>query len=255
MSIFATYVMAFEQGRFIMRNLENSYPHVDKIYILYSKYSFKESSKERYENTFDLDIIRNSPYMDKITILEGEWESDISTRNACLEQAKLDNVDFLMCHDADEYYFHDDFKKLVEYAKANPEITVFSILVKAFWRSFENIIINHDGSEICGCNQTVLNVNHVNHYDYVRDVHTNNIVIVNDIICYHGSYVLTNEEVYRKIRTWAHANDFDTQSWYEEVWLKWTYESRGLHPIWPWAWLRIDKYNGELPEVLKGFTM
>ena len=253
--IFATYVMTFEQDKFIMRNLENSYPHVDHIYVMYSKYpwNYNPDAREIYPNTFDLNLIKNSPYMDKITIIEGQWDTDTDQRNACLSTAKEDGVDYLMVHDADEYYFHKDFEQLVQFIKESPNYDVFEIMVKVFWKSFDNIIINHDGSEVSGLNQTIVNLNRIDHYDHIRDVYTMNKITVEGIYCYHGSYVLTNEEVYKKINTWSHNKDFNTEKWYNEVWLRWTEESRNLHPIWPWAWMKAQKYTGNLPEVLNNF--
>jgi hypothetical protein len=253
--IFATYLMTFDQDKWIMRNLENAYPHVDKIYVMHSKlpWGYKPDAREKYVNTFDLNTIKKSSYIDKITIIEGDWMDDTGQRNNCLQIAKKDGVDYLMIHDSDEFYFHKDFDKLVDFVKNDITHDVFSFNLYAFWKSFKYIIINHDQSKIAGNNQTIVNLHRVDHYDRIRDVFTDNMITIPDVICYHGSYVLTNEEVYRKINSTSHSNDYDGEKWYKEVWLPWTLESKNLHPIWPWAWSHCEIFNGLLPEVIEEF--
>ena len=216
-------------------------------------WGYKPEARENYANTFDLDIIKKSPYIDKITIIEGDWLSDTGQRTECLQRAKKDGVDYLMVHDADEFYFHKDFDKLVDLVKKDTTHDVFSINLYAFWRSFKYILIDPQRGKIGGTNQTIVNLHKVDHYDRIRDVHSGNILVVPDIIYYHGSYVLTNEELYRKVKSTSHSNDYDGEKWYKEVWLPWTLESRNLHPVWPWCWSHCEIFNEELPEVIEDF--
>jgi len=250
---FATYVMTFDQDKWIMRNLENSYPHVDRIYVMHSKlpWGYNPKARETYANTFNLNKILQSPYMDKIKIVEGDWLSDTDERNACLKIAREDNFDYLMVHDADEFYFHEDFEKIKKTIEQNPSYHVFDINLYAFWKSFRYILIDPQKGKIGGTNQTIVDLHKVDHYDYIRDVHTNNRLVVPDVICYHGSYVLTDEQVYRKIKTWSHNNDFDVDKWYREIWMPWTLNSKNLHPIWPWCWDHCEIFEGNLPEVIQ----
>jgi len=254
---FATYLMTYDQGKWIMRNLENAYPHVDHIYIMHSElpWGYKPEARKTYTNNFDINIIKESPYMDKITIIEGDWLGDTEQRTDCLQRARRDGFDFLMIHDADEFYFYEDFEKIRNFVENNTNYDVFDMHLYAFWKSFKNILINHDGAYISGCNPTIANLNTVDHYDYIRDTYTQNRITIPDVICYHGSYVLTDEELYKKVNMTSHSNDYDGEKWYKEVWLPWTLESRNLHPIWPWAWNRAEIFTGELPEVIKDFDL
>jgi hypothetical protein len=253
--IFATYLIAFNQDKWIMRNLENAYPHVDKIYLMHSElpWGYNPNARIKYSNNFDLDLIKQSPYMDKITIIEGDWLDDTSQRNFCLQRAKKDGIDFLMVHDADEFYFHDDFDKLINIVKTNEQYDVFDVNLYAFWKSFKYVLIDPQKGRIGGTNQTIVNLHRVDKYDYIRNTYTNNRLVVPEIMQFHGSYVLTDEEVYEKIKTWGHTNDFDADKWYNEVWLLWTLESRNLHPVWPWCWDHCEIFDGALPEVIEDF--
>jgi hypothetical protein len=259
MNKFATYVMVFDYGegshqaKWVMRNLENAYSHVDRIYVMYAKlpWGYNPDARKIYENKFDLNIIKQSKYIDKISIIEGDWMSDTEQRNYCLNRAKQDGFDYLMVHDADEFYFHDDFEKIRKIVEEEETYEVFEIALYAFWKSFKYILIDPQRGKVGGINQTIVNLSRVDHYDYIRDVHTVNRLLIPDVICYHGSYVLTDEEVYNKIKIWSHNNDFDVDKWYNEVWLSWTLESKNLHPIWSWCWDHCEIFNDKLPEVIQ----
>ena len=253
---FATYVMTYDQGKWIMRNLENAYPHVDRIYVMHSElpWGYKPEARKNNTNDFDINIIKQSPYMDKIEIIEGDWLDDTGQRNDCLQRAKKDGCDFLMVHDADEFYFHKDFEKIVEFVKETYNYDVFDIDLYAFWKSFKYVLIDPSKPHrIGGTNQTIVNLHRADKYDYIRNTHTTSRVTIPEVICYHGSYVLTDEEVFKKVNMTSHSNDYDGIKWYNEVWLPWTIESRNLHPIWPWAWDHCEIFEDALPEAIEDF--
>ena len=72
---FATCVMIFGQDKWVLHNLENAYPHVDRIYAIYPRVAFNlynPNARNLYPtNTFDLNIIKSSKFRDKVTIIEG----------------------------------------------------------------------------------------------------------------------------------------------------------------------------------------
>ena len=140
---FATHIVLFGQDKWIMKNIENSYPHVDRIYIAYSEkpWGYNPNARNTYHNSFDLNMIKQSKYVDKITIIEGDWLTEEAQRNACAIQAKLDGIDYLMIHDADEFYFHDDFEKMKIFITNNPNYDVYTCGCISFWKSFKYITV------------------------------------------------------------------------------------------------------------------
>lgn len=253
---FAAYAMIFDQEKWIMPYLDNVYPQVDRIYLAYSKYpwSYNPKARETYKNTFDLDIVRKSKYMDKITIIEGEWNSDAQERTACLQQAKKDGIDYLIAQDLDEFFFAADYDKLRNAIINNPDYDVYLIPQYSFWKSFKYVIHNAKTGIRSEPTEKIINVKTVDYYSE-NNLQTNakRKAAINNIVYYHGSYVLTNEECYKKIKTWTHTNDFDSDKWYNEVWLPWTPESKNLHPIWPNIWPYVEEFKGKLPESIKDF--
>lgn len=248
-----THVLVFGQEKWIMKNIENSYPHVDQIYIAYSKkpWIYNSKAKKKYTNSFDLNIIKNSKFYDKITLIEGEWNNEEDQRNSCVEAALNDKIDYLMIHDADEFYFHDDFKKIKEFLKLNPDYDIYTCPWINFWKNLNYITLSKNGDEIAGFPQIFINLNKGIRFRNKRSTTGNKTIKINNgVICHHASYAITNEELYTKLQTWGHHNDFNTENWYKNIWLKWNEDSINLHPLSPADWSKAVKYTKPLPEVL-----
>jgi hypothetical protein len=74
-------------------------------------------------------------------------------------------------------------------------------------------------------------------------------------VCYHLSYARSDKYIYRKLNTWGHAIDFDTDRWFQQKWLRWYPEKRNLHPVEPDKWTKSIPFTGQLPEALRDFPM
>ncbi|NJO61954.1 MAG: hypothetical protein HC836_28045 [Richelia sp. RM2_1_2] len=252
---FATHVVLFGQDKWIMKNIENAYQHVDQIYIAYSEYpwTYNTQAIKHYRNTFDLDIIRNSPFMDKITIIEGVWKTEEDQRNACADRAAKDGMDYLIIHDADEFYFHAEFMKIMKEIAEHPNYDFYKVGWYCFWKTFDYILLGSSGEEIVGYPEFAINLKRGVRFASKRRPNKNDVYVIPPAIgvCYHGSYVLTNEELLTKINTWGHAHQMNPTEWYNNVWVKWNENSVNLHPINPPAWSKTKRVEFILPEVLK----
>jgi hypothetical protein len=251
----ATHVVLFGQDKWIMRNLENAYRHVDKIYVAYSDepWTYNIHARGKFKNSFDLNVIRNSEYNDKVTIIEGRWNTEEEQRNSCVDAAIKDGMDFLVIHDADEFYFHDQFAKALLILRENPDWDFYRVGWYCFWKNFNYILLDSAGNKITGFPEFAINLKRGVRFERKRRPNKSNNpfdISVDDAICYHGSYVLSDKEVYEKINTWGHAAEFDGDNWYKTKWLKWTPEMNNLHMIAPHAWSKAEKFDGVLPIVI-----
>lgn len=251
----ATHVLLFGADKWIMRNIENAYPHVDKIYVSYSyvPWTYNPNARSQYKNTFDIQTILTSKFIDKIVLVCANWDTEEEQRNECVDLAIKDGMDYLIIHDADEFYFHDQFRNAIEEIKNNPDHDYYEIAWYCFWKSFKNLLLNSDGNEITGYPQFAINLKRGVRFqrkrcptklDYYR-------IPSSVAICFHGSYVLTNEELLQKINTWGHTNEFDKHHWFNQIWLRWNREMTNLHLVSPSAWQRAVEFNRDLPEVIK----
>jgi len=250
---FASHILLFGQNKWLMKNIENSYSHVDKIYIAYSEkpWGYNPNARNIYSNSFDLNIIRNSNFIDKITIIEGDWLTEEAQRNACVDKAKIDNIDYLMIHDTDEFYFHQDFEKMKEFIITHPDYDLYTCGWISFWKSFRYITVPNIVDKIVGNPQIFINLKKNIRFQRKRNPNGISVINIPDVICYHASYALTNSELQEKLKTWGHYNDFNVDAWYNNIWLKWYPDMINLHPVNPSAWYKAIEFNGELPEVLK----
>lgn len=248
----ATHVLLFNQDKWILKNIENSAPFVDKIYVSWSElpWDYNKNARVQFKNKSDLSILEQSPYIDKIEIVSGVWDKDEDQRNACLDTAKRDGMDYLLIHDADEFYTKSDFQKLIDGIKSNPDYDYYTTPWITFWKNFDNVISTKEGDIICGYPEVALNIKRGNRFVRCRRPNGSKIKRL-DSLCHHASYVLTDDECWYKINTWGHAHQFNTKLWFDNKWLKWTDETIGLHPITPNAWYTTKKYDNDLPEVLQ----
>jgi hypothetical protein len=248
----AVQILLFGQEKWIMRTLENAYDNVDHIYIAYSKspWTYNPHARENYTNSFDLERITTSRFMDKITIIEGDWFTEESQRNACLNAAEADQYQYMMIQDADEFYSDSDYQKIKDFIKKNPNHNTYTAHMYNYWKSFKHIILGPHGQKTTGEANIVVNIANTRFVNKRNPRHGSKVNIP-DVICYHGSYVLTNEELLEKFKTWGHHNDFDIHRWYRDVYVNWKLEDVNLHPLEPHCWSRVVEYDGELPDIIK----
>lgn len=254
----ATHVLVFGQDKWLMRNLENAYPHVDRIYISagWLPWNYNPQARSKYKNSFHANLVLGEAYnrfRDKLVVIHDTWDTEEQQRNDCAQQAINDGMDYLIIHDADEFYFQNDFEKIINCIKENPDHDYYNIAWYCFWKSFKHILLDSRGNEIAGYPEFAINLNRGVKFESKRRPNKRDVFTIPPSvgICYHGSYVLTNEELLQKINTWGHTNDFNKDYWYNNIWLKWTPEMRDLHLVSPSAWSQAVEFKGELPEVIR----
>lgn len=254
----ATHVLVFGQEKWLMKNFENAYPHVDKIYVSvgYFPWSYNPQARDKYKNTFHLNLLfepEYDKYRDKLVGISADWKNEEDQRNACVDAAIRDGMDYLIIHDADEFYFHLHFENAINQIKANPDHDYYAIAWYCFWKSFGYILLDANGNKITGYPQFAINLKRGVRFESKRRPNKTDCYTIpkQEAVCYHASYVLNDAEVLQKIETWGHANDFNREQWYKDVWLAWKPTMKNLHLVSPQAWSKADHYDGGLPEVIK----
>ena len=160
-----------------------------------------------------------------------------------------------MIHDADEFYFHDDFERIKYFIINHPGYDIYTCGWISFWKSFKYITVLQDLNKIVGYPQIFINLKKGIRFKNKRNPTGDQIITIPNVICYHASYALTDDELKEKLRTWGHYNDFNIDAWYNNVWLKWTLNMTNMHPVNPSAWYKAIEFNEKLPEVLKDFEL
>lgn len=251
---FAVHVLMFDCDEFILRMIDNCAPFVDRIYVAYSKVpwnAYNPRARKQYKNTTDKSIVKLSRHVDKIELIEGVWDTDEDQRNACLDRARQDGFDYLIIQDADEFYTNEDYQNNLLEISRNPDWDSYVTPWYVFWKSLDYVWEDQEGSIALGYPEFALNCRTDVRFTRSR---RNNAEKHYQLpgLCFHLSYVRTDEKIYRKIRTWGHAHQFDSDAWYHFKWRRWNDATTDLHPF-PGTVRRAVRYTGRLPEVLADF--
>jgi glycosyltransferase involved in cell wall biosynthesis len=251
-------VMLYNVDRFLLPMLENCGAHVDRIYATWSSVPwsvYNKSARVKFRNKTKPEIIAGSPYRHKVTLITGEWDDDESQRNAGLDKAREDGMDFLIVQDADEFYTSEGYQQNIAFLKAHPATPYFRGKWLVFWKTTGYVMDYGPPQGIySNCENFAVNcrmpVKFVDSRRVNADLSEAEYV---PAVCYHLSYVYSDEDVLEKISTWGHAHQVSTD-WFERKWRHWHPHTRFINPQRPMATVRrAVRYTGELPDVLRDF--
>jgi len=256
----------FNAERTILRCIENTAEYVDIVYIAYSEWPWSRYNTEartQYRNNSDIKLLQQSKYIHKIKIIEGIWETDEDQRNAVLNAAKSDGIDYLIVQDADEFYFPDEFEKNINGIRQQPHFPYYYNPWINFWKNLEYVTLerhNIIGTEFSIYSKSAnfaMNLRDYKdiHFTYSRQPnYPMESALKLDGVCYHLSYVYTDEDVRMKIKTWGHSQQV-RQKWYYYKWLAWTPDSRYINPMMGPVWEKAVRFDGRLPKELENFPI
>jgi len=258
---FGVMILFFNCENTILKTIENCAPFVDKIYIGYSEYpwnAYNKNAREKFKNNSDKSIIKLSKHYEKIDLIEGIWDTDEGQRNSILDKARLDDMDYIIFQDSDEFYLPSEYKKNIEGIINNPDFMMYQTPWITFWKSIDYAIIykEHNGNKntiytTCSCFAMNLKKEPNTKLKFARVFDTNSIFQLKGI-CYHLSFVLSDLEVYSKINTWGHSQQVN-KFWYKYKWLAWKPSLKNLSPFNSVEWVQAIKYNGNMPIELIDF--
>lgn len=124
---------------FIELNLKNIYSFANKIIIIEGPVKYYKDVLN-YGESVDgtIEMIKSFPDPDNKIILEqGLWEEK---DNMVKAQEKYFNGDYIWAIDADEFYKHEDIKKIFNYLDNNPECYSMSFRLRSFYGGFDRYI-------------------------------------------------------------------------------------------------------------------
>ena len=240
----ALQVLAFNVDRSLHLMIENAKPYVDKIFIAYPELSWCYGSSSRSDNPTSYEKI--AKFADEKTeIIRGTWERDEDTRNGLLAAARSQDFDWMIIQDADEFYTNQSWEILKSYlfSASAKNKSVINVPLYTFWKTPSFVIEEPNDGIKAGEACFAINCRHKEiHFNFSRTTNAKLIHYI-DEPCYHYSYVLSEQEVKNKIKTWAHSNDFFIRNlWYQIKWKRWHQSSQFLHPGSPWLWSRAVRF-------------
>lgn len=153
------------------------------------------------------------------TVVENYWPTEEAQRNT--GQALLQDNDWIIVLDPDEYFSDEDWNSLKLYLEQTNTSAAVVRNQRVFWKN----------KEVSPCNdyqQLIVTRPDVKFVDK-RVVNSGYDVAPVELL--HFSWARTDKEVLSKITHYAHSEDFDTNKWYKSVWL--ANKQSNLHPVTP----------------------
>ena len=255
MSVGAVYCV-YEDWRWLNLSIKSVYDVCDKIYFMISIKPYFGQMINNENNKKTIDIINNYPDKDnKFKIIYGDWgQSQADQRNEGLNILKEDGIQYCFVIDADEIYETFQLKSMLTYVSYFPTIPVWRCQALTYWKNEKYIIdppesyllqilVQTDGrAKFVECREA-----NVNGQDQSR------AIPIQLGVMHHMSYARTDEEIKRKMETFAHAPAV-VSNWYENVWLAWdnNHNLENLNPCWPAAYRRaVEISETNLPSVFR----
>jgi glycosyltransferase involved in cell wall biosynthesis len=252
----AAHMLAYNVDRYFPSAVASLLPHVDKLYVAYPSrpFSYIAESRASLGNPTPKSIADPFLSSGKIEILEGDWEREEQTRNACLSRAEQDGFDWLLTIDADEFYTDESWEQIMRFLRMHPELKTIATTWYNFYKSAYFVAMDQYGSIkstnanfALRCNQGIRFAD--------RRIPSDRDSVLLDTPCFHYGYVLTDDEMYMKLKTWSHAKDFNTMRWFRLKWLGWRESTRNIHPTWPICWQRAIRFPMPQPSFAHEFAL
>lgn len=208
-------------------------------------------------------MIYGSPYNSKIKIVEGIWDSEEDQRNAVVKQAREDEMDFLIIQDPDEFYLTEEYLKNLKTIEQYPTYPFYYNPWINFWKRLDQALLER--KNILGTRYSTLSIsaNFALNLRQFPDIHFQDCRRPNfrqgegyrlPGICYHLSYVHSDEDMNRKVSTWGHSHQVHKE-WMRYKWYGWTNKTKFLHPLSGPIWQKVVRFNGDLPKELEDFPL
>lgn len=261
---FGIMTLAFYGSATLPRMLQNTGPYVDKIYLSHSPVPWSQYNKNArsiFKSEFTADILSKLPFSEKIVFIEGVWDTDEAQREDALQRARKDGIDYLIIQDADEFYMPDQFLLNLKTIQQNPNFPAYTCPWVKFWKSTKYVMEarEHEGKKdqvISLCPNFAVNVNWPGiHFNLSRLVNEMDNAYKLPGLCLHLCWVLSDDQVLKKISTWGHSHQFDYKSWYKHKWLAWTPTMKYIGVFSRANYNRAVTHSFELPKEIEDFEI
>lgn len=241
---FAAMYCLYDDYEYLDISLE-SFKNIDKVLFLISDVPWN-GGKDQISHTNTINHVKN--LCDKNSnyeLITGHWTNEVDQRNYGLSKLAKENYEYTFIVDNDEIYHDYHVESIKKFILSNTKYSAFHIEWNTYWNKDyyvinprENfnplIVVKTSEFLFTGIRLGITSVKRAGSVILrTNDNDYNGILIPSNIaICYHLSYARTDDFIKRKLETNSHASEF-INSWYENVWKKWTPSMQNLHPVTP----------------------
>lgn len=170
-------------------------------------------------------------------VVKGVWPMDHMQRNTGI--AMLQDCDWIICTDVDMWLTKQDMAKLVSRLE-KAECDAFIISQHSYWHDVNHVLEGDNFKPVIAVRP------------HAKFWHIGNIdcpVEVIEDICVHHINWCSPKDIYKKVTTYSHADEFNGEDWYKEKYLKWEYGQKAILPNGE----KFDVKKKRLPDNLRVF--
>lgn len=172
-------------------------------------------------------------------VIRGDWKTEAQQFNYGLNQ--LRDYKYVWIVDADERYHPDQIPEIIGQLE-NCEAEAVKCFMDVYWKTREyKITPMQTDYPLIAVKPTV-------NFAFARSSSAQDIKFLPQTM-HHLSYVRSDENMMKKIKTFSHHDEFNLDAWYNDKWLKWNPHSLDLHPVNP-PQFKSAIYN-PLPKEIK----
>lgn len=227
--------VAYREKRFIWKFLRHIPRWVDQKVVLVSE---KPWFGEEEPDDGTITAVTNSSSIPVFST----WRTEEDQRNTGV--SLLEECDWIIVLDPDEFLSDADWNKLYEFLETTDADAVVCEGQYTYWKKGWVADPPRDYQMLIAVRP---------HVKFVDKRVVNTGYAVAPVWVHHFSWAKTDKEVWSKITHYAHADDFDTKKWFEEVWKKWKPGMIDVHPTT--ASTLHDFIPAKLPSELKKLNL
>lgn len=218
----ASVCTVFNEERFIGNHLAHMPDWVKEQVVLLSEHPW-------YGTDDPADASEEIAREHGATVLKHHWLNEVDQRNA--GQEYLSDYDWILNLEPDEFLSDDSWQRLYEYLELASE-PAYAIKQRIFWGQGFESDPPEDFVPIIATRPEVRFVDK-------RVIDSSWAILPAKIQLLHFAWARTDDEIWKKISHYSHAVDFDTEKWFNEVWL--ARKTENVHPTSPESIPRLVK--------------
>jgi len=246
-------VLGYNQQEYIEYSLRSLLPHVEHAAVLVPDAPFAAYNPRAREQFAARDGTREilaalQREFGNLSVLEGVWHAEPEMRETGLQHLRSHGAQVCLSVDADEIYPDGALERLhTVIAEADAPGTVYFARYLTCYKSFEYVVESSHRMAVA------VHLARDTHFPRRRRASGARRDLPDEIFFWHLGYVLSDERMWEKIRTFSHAHEV-LPGWYQEKWLAWTPETRDLFRKQPASrWPRTVRIDPRaLPGILHG---
>lgn len=175
-------------------------------------------------------------------VIKGTWEMDHHQRNVAI--SLLQDYDWIICTDVDMWMTYKDMETLIKILESAKDVNAVCIEQIAYWKNIETVI--DDPNPFC----PVIAIKPHVRFSWIGNVDVSCALLKNPKV--HHLCWCEPKDIYKKVTTWSHANEFDGKEWYKKHYASWC----GGNVVVPAGHGKFNTYktkNQPLPQELRRF--